>query len=109
MHRDSQIWKFVLSFSSLESIIPYFQLCDFLFMSQKITREELAKHNKPDDCWCAYEGEVYDMTTYIKKHPGGQKPILACAGGDMTEVYKKHHAYLSINIIAQLKVGVLDE
>ena len=76
-------------------------------MTRQITREELAKHNKPDDCRCSYEGGVYDMTTYLNKHPGGQKIILQCAGGDMTELYKKAHSYLSINIIGKLKVGVL--
>ena len=76
-------------------------------MARQITVEELAKHNSVDDCWCSYQGEVYDMTTYLKKHPGGQKPILACAGGDMTEVYQKYHSYLSISIIAKLKVGIL--
>ena len=76
-------------------------------MSKQITREELSKHNTAEDCWCSYEGEVYDMTTYLKKHPGGQKVLLSVAGKDMTELYKKYHSYLSIQIIAKLKVGVL--
>lgn len=72
-----------------------------------ITRAELAKHNKPDDCWCSYEGELFDMTQFLGRHPGGKKIILECAGNDMTELYKQHHAYLSINFIKGLKIGRL--
>ena len=74
---------------------------------REITREELAKHNTAESCWCSYEGEVYDMTSYLSRHPGGKKVLLQCAGGDMTQLYKKYHSYLSISIIGKLKVGIL--
>jgi cytochrome b involved in lipid metabolism len=36
---------------------------------------ELSKHSSPSDCWIVYEGEVYDVTAYLLKHPGGSQPI----------------------------------
>jgi cytochrome b involved in lipid metabolism len=51
-----------------------------------ITREELKKHYKRNDCWTAIDGKVYDITDYISLHPGGKK-ILLGAGKDGTEYF----------------------
>lgn len=67
--------------------------------------EELRKHNKPNDCWVVYEGMVYDLTSYLDKHPGGPKPILRCAGGDMTAAFKKAHRYISSHMFEQYMIG----
>lgn len=72
-----------------------------------ITKEELQKHNKKESCWCVFDGYVYDLTSYINSHPGGSSTILACAGGDMTEPFKRAHRYLPITIIEKLKIGKL--
>jgi hypothetical protein len=37
--------------------------------SGKITAEELAAHNTRKDCWVAYDGAVYDITSYLPMHP----------------------------------------
>lgn len=54
------------------------------------TREEVAKHNKPDDAWIIVQDQrtkdwkVYDVTEYVDEHPGGDS-ILKNVGGDATE------------------------
>ncbi|KYN93549.1 putative cytochrome b5-like heme/steroid binding protein, partial [Plasmodium gaboni] len=35
-----------------------------------ITKEEVAKHNKKDDAWVIYKNKVYEITHYLKHHPG---------------------------------------
>jgi cytochrome b involved in lipid metabolism len=45
------------------------------------TLEDVKKHSKANDCWTVYDGIVYDITSYIKSHPGGKK-IMAGAGKD---------------------------
>ncbi|KAJ1674841.1 hypothetical protein EV182_002454, partial [Spiromyces aspiralis] len=37
---------------------------------REYTLEEIAKHNKPDDCWVVIHKFVYDVTAYLKFHPG---------------------------------------
>ncbi len=40
-----------------------------------VDSSELEKHNSLTDCWVLYDGEVYDVTDYLLKHPGGSQPI----------------------------------
>lgn len=54
----------------------------------RVSKDELAKHYKKDDCWTAIDGKVYDITEYIQFHPGGNK-ILAGAGRDGTVPFSK--------------------
>lgn len=48
------------------------------------TKAEVAKHNKTDDAWIIIENKVYDVTSYVEEHPGGDA-ILRHVGGDATE------------------------
>ncbi len=47
----------------------------------RFTVEEVARHAAPDDCWIIVKGCVYDVTSYVEEHPGGQA-ILRNAGRD---------------------------
>ncbi|KAG9012786.1 hypothetical protein FRB93_001340 [Tulasnella sp. JGI-2019a] len=55
------------------------------------TMEEVAKHNKKDDCWVVVNGEVLDVTAFLPEHPGGEKAILLYAGKDATEEFNMLH------------------
>jgi sterol 14-demethylase len=48
------------------------------------TRAEVGKHNKRKDAWIIVEGKVYDVTTFVEDHPGGDA-ILTSVGGDSTD------------------------
>ena len=50
------------------------------------TSEEVAQHKSAHDWWTIWQGKVYDITTYIKSHPGGKK-IMAGAGKDWTDLF----------------------
>lgn len=56
--------------------------------------EELSLHNKPDDAWISIERNVYDITDYIRRHPGG-KIILKYAGKEGTNAFNKHHHWVN--------------
>ncbi|SBT01332.1 cytochrome b5-like Heme/Steroid binding domain containing protein, partial [Plasmodium malariae] len=38
--------------------------------TKTFTVEEVAKHNTEKDAWVIYNKKVYDITHYIKYHPG---------------------------------------
>lgn len=47
-------------------------------MSKVYTAEEVAKHNKPDDCWVIINEQVLNVTDFLPDHPGGKNAILLC-------------------------------
>lgn len=53
---------------------------------KELTWEEVRKNNgvKGSDKWIVINGEVYDVTKWSKKHPGGSKVISHYAGQDAT-------------------------
>ncbi|KAH0722216.1 hypothetical protein KY285_004830 [Solanum tuberosum] len=56
-----------------------------------ITAEELKKHNKREDVWISVQGKVYNVTDWIKQHPGGDIPILNLAGQEATDAFIAFH------------------
>ncbi|SPJ10252.1 cytochrome b5-like heme/steroid binding protein, putative [Plasmodium sp. DRC-Itaito] len=64
-----------------------------------ITKEEVAKHNKKDDAWIIYENKVYEITHYLKHHPGGERILSRKAGKDITKYVKKMHPWVNIEQI----------
>ncbi|KAK3624699.1 hypothetical protein LTR56_020850 [Elasticomyces elasticus] len=57
-----------------------------------ISTAEIAKHNKPDDCWIVVEDEVWDVAEFQAEHPGGTALILQYAGCDATKAYARYHS-----------------
>jgi len=76
---------------------------------KEYTLEEVAKHNKKDDCWVVVNGQVLDATNFLPDHPGGPKAILLYAGRDATEEFNMIHEktvvakYAADTIIGTLK------
>lgn len=48
---------------------------------------EISAHNTPEDCWVIVEGNVYNMSTYIDRHPGGSHAIAVMCGFDATNAF----------------------
>ncbi|GAM23221.1 hypothetical protein SAMD00019534_063960 [Acytostelium subglobosum LB1] len=65
---------------------PYSRLVDETL--PKFTLEEVAKHNKREDCWVIIHGKVYNVTSYIDRHPGGLV-IMANAGKDSSTLFDR--------------------
>lgn len=54
--------------------------------------EQLRGHGSPDDCWLALHGWVYDLSSFAKSHPGGEKLIHSLAGKDGTNAFSSVHS-----------------
>ncbi|KAG0670902.1 Cytochrome b2, mitochondrial precursor [Maudiozyma exigua] len=76
-----------------------------------ISPAEVAKHNKPDDCWVVIDGYVYDVSFFIPNHPGGEDVIRANAGKDVTAIFMPLHAKgtLEKNIPIENQLGPLSK
>lgn len=56
------------------------------------TLTDISTHKDATSCWSAVNGKVYDLTSWIGKHPGGDKAILSICGKDGTANFMKKHA-----------------
>ncbi|KXN71561.1 cytochrome b5 [Conidiobolus coronatus NRRL 28638] len=73
-----------------------------------ITLEELSQHKAQDDAWCAIDNKVYNITHYLKFHPGGVKQAMRGAGKDCTELFYKTHAWVSVDsLLKECCIGIL--
>lgn len=75
---------------------------------QTVTEEELAKHNTPDDAWTAIRGKVYNITPYMKFHPGGKEDLMRGAGMDCTILFDEVHKWVNVeSMLSKCVVGTL--
>jgi cytochrome b involved in lipid metabolism len=51
------------------------------------TWQEISKHVEQEDCWIVVQGKVFDVTSFLKSHPGGRWIILKSAGQDATAAF----------------------
>ena len=50
----------------------------------------VATHCSPSDCWVVIRNKVYDVTSWVPKHPGGAL-IYINAGKDCTQLFDAYH------------------
>ena len=81
------------------------------------TLEEVARHNRVDDCWIVVHDVVYDMTAHCQSHEGwtnGSKQstliaVLSAMGCDCTlDFDDASHSKKAMAQLAAVKIGVLD-
>lgn len=71
------------------------------------TAEEVAQHNKVDDCWLIADGVVYDVTSFLAEHPAGVAAIMRHAGKESSEDFQ-FHSQNAQRLWREYKVGTLE-
>lgn len=73
------------------------------------TMAQVATHNSRTSCYTAISGSVYDLTTWISQHPGGQFAILGLCGKDGTSSFNDQHGGQARpeSELASFKIGTL--
>src|SRR3989338_871842 len=68
---------------------------------------EINKHNKLEDCWVVYKSRVYDITSWLPKHPGTAQVILPNCGTaeEFEKAFTQKHGTAKASLL--MKVGVL--
>ncbi|KIP09755.1 hypothetical protein PHLGIDRAFT_102296 [Phlebiopsis gigantea 11061_1 CR5-6] len=81
-------------------------------MSKRIriyTHEDLAAHSTAESCWISHNGKVYDVTNFLKDHPGGDDYILSFAGKDVAAVMKNpeehDHSESAYDMLEEMVIG----
>ncbi|KAJ3330348.1 hypothetical protein HDU76_005894 [Blyttiomyces sp. JEL0837] len=69
------------------------------------TREDVAKHNKPDDLWCVIDSAVFDLTQFADAHPGSAVVLWEVAGKDATEQFYGLHRQEVLAKYKRLQIG----
>ena len=76
------------------------------------TPENVSEHDGsgPDgSTWIVFEGSVYDVTSYIQKHPGGAGMLMSVAGRDATAEFEDvGHSSVAREKMAEFLIGTLD-
>lgn len=52
------------------------------------TLTDVAKHDTKSDCWLVIENNVYNVTSFIDQHPGGEEILKGC-GKDATSLFNR--------------------
>ncbi|XP_023545611.1 cytochrome b5 [Cucurbita pepo subsp. pepo] len=71
--------------------------------------EEVSQHSSNDDCWIIIDGKVYDLTSYLDEHPGGDDVIVAATGRDATDDFEDAgHSKDARELMEKFYIGELD-
>ncbi|XP_021718371.1 cytochrome b5-like [Chenopodium quinoa] len=78
-------------------------------LTKLFSMEEAAEHNTKDDCWVVIDGKVYDVTSYLDDHPGGDDVLLTATGKDAKEEFEDAgHSQDARDEMEKYFVGELD-
>lgn len=64
---------------------------NFKQKKRQISMDEVSSHNKENDAWVVVEGRVLDVTSWVARHPGGQRVLVGMAGKDATDTFHAFH------------------
>jgi len=74
---------------------------------------EVKKHNSPKvGIWVTYKEGVYDITEFIKVHPGGLERVMKAAGGQIDPfwaMYAQHNVQSVKELLAEFRIGRLSD
>lgn len=73
------------------------------------TMAQVETHASGSSCWTVVNGNVYDVTAWISKHPGGRGAIMGMCGRDASAAFDGQHGgqRRPEAELANYKIGVL--
>ncbi|KAL7163735.1 hypothetical protein ACSBR2_039789 [Camellia fascicularis] len=78
-------------------------------LTKLYTMREASQHNTKDDCWVVIDGKVYDVSTYLDEHPGGDDVMVAATGKDATDEFEDAgHSKSARELMETFRIGELD-
>ncbi|XP_027870106.1 cytochrome b5 type B isoform X1 [Xiphophorus couchianus] len=72
------------------------------------TLEEVRMHNMSSDTWLIIHNKIYDITSFLEEHPGGEEVLLEQGGSDATESFEDvGHSTDAREMLQQYYIGEL--
>ena len=80
-----------------------------------ISAQEVAKHSSSSDCWIIISNKVYNVSSYLRSHPGGAGAITPYCGKEATRAFETkdlggsgaNHSSRAYNPLDSIYVGDL--
>jgi cytochrome b involved in lipid metabolism len=86
-------------------------LVSALPVAPTISSAQVASHNTANACWTVVNNNVYNVTSWIGRHPGGRAAITAMCGTNATAAFTSRHgsAAAPLATLQSLRIGALDK
>ncbi|KAJ9465364.1 Cytochrome b5 [Diplonema papillatum] len=78
-----------------------------LRMSPTYTRDEVSLKTDAEDAWLIIAGQVYNVTPFLHKHPGGYNTLIRHAGTDATTQFERIHSAKAHTLLKKYSIGFL--
>ena len=82
-------------------------------MSRLLGTAEVSTHNNVDDAWVIVDGAVYDVTFFLKSHPGGVSVTEEHLGQDISDVIRSdevhRHSSTAFELLKRYRIGKLKD
>ncbi|BFZ19685.1 hypothetical protein BsWGS_22724 [Bradybaena similaris] len=70
------------------------------------SRKEIADHCSSQSCWMVINNKVYDVTRFLRMHPGGEDIMLEYGGHDATSAFiDKGHSRDGYEMLSEYCIG----
>jgi len=77
---------------------------------KRYTLAEVEGHNEKKSSWLVIHDNVYDVTSFLEEHPGGEEVLLEQSGKDATESFEDvGHSSDARELMASYLIGELVE
>eukprot|EP00053_Salpingoeca_punica_P006478 m.61099 g.61099 ORF g.61099 m.61099 type:complete len:333 (+) comp13710_c0_seq1:61-1059(+) len=74
--------------------------------NRPITMAEVERNRR----WLVIDGKVYDLTAFLRRHPGGEEILIENMGRDASQVFKEvGHSKKARDLLPDLQVGILSK
>jgi cytochrome b involved in lipid metabolism len=82
-------------------------------VQKQITMTEVTQHADQSSCWMVIGNNVYDVTSYVSQHPGGDMILSGC-GKDATSMFNNRpgggsHSSRALSVLSGFQIGTLSK
>lgn len=75
------------------------------YQEKGVSVESMVTHNDAMDCWMELHGNIYDLTAFIPRHPGGPDYVTSHCGTNATEAWDMEHSISLLGLVSSYNLG----